>query len=577
MGMWKHYVFLGILSLLASSATILASDSVNPNVMPPSLLPPVNLADDTADTTPPPTKKTVDTSKLPTLPPRPTQPASHNLPPVPTPTPPVQPPVQNQSLVARETDLLNQGSEPEPKAPISTTTRSIISQIKQTAWNDQPPANTLSDAPQSIQPLSQNNNDTQPRRPVLDELPIANWQQRQPSPNTSQPQQPPYNPPAIQQLPVQQPQQQQPPFTPPVTAPAGQESESGRIIQLGDLLDVRLINEADVNLQTRVGEDGSITLPFIGDVKVGGMPLSAANNKIKQKYSAFYRDPVLSLIIVGREFNKFSILGHVEKPGVYDIPQSRNFISLMEAIAMASGTGKFGDVGKLSDIGQITIRRLVEGKQTEVGPINGMDLDKPEKVNEYQVRPGDTVIVQLASNEFYMLGEVRAPGVYKLPSMQSSIDFMEAIAMAGGAVRVADLGTITVKRGKDTPLIFDAQALGRNQAVKDDAKYRIKAGDTVVVQLKKTEYVVLGQVAKPGKYDIPAMQDSIDLLEALATAGGPTRLANLSSVKVRRPIANEKDKEDVIEVNVNSLMNGKDSAPFMVKSGDRIIIGERMF
>jgi|GEM_PF-4933886 len=565
---WGCLFFFAAVALAWGSVAV-ASESVNLNVMPPSLLPPVNLADEPSNAnpatnnTPPPDMYRAPSQLVPVTP---TQ-----APVVPAPT---YPALGNQN---------NFNSQ----AYVSPTTRAILQQIKQMAWGNSPgnvpPEMATTSPPPSIpqQPAQQMQNMQLPPMPVMNELPPANsWQnvappspaQVQPygygSTGTQQPPTAPFTPPV-----TQQPQPQA--FVPSVAtqSPHSSDSASGRVIEPGDLLDVRLINEADVNLQTRVGEDGFVTLPFLGNVKVSGLSLGDANHLITEKYTAFYRDPVLSLIIVDREFNKFSILGHVSKPGVYEIPQSRSSISLMEAIAMASGTGQFGDVGKLSDIGQITIRRLVDGRPKELPPINGKSLEQPGVASQYQIQPGDTVIVQLASKEFFMLGEVRSPGVYKLPSMQSSIELMEAIAMAGGAARVADIGKVIIKRrvGSEEKVIqLDAEALGRNQK----GSCPIYAGDTVVVELKRSDYVVLGQVARPGKFEIPPLLDSIDLLEALAAAGGPTRLADLNSVKVRRF---ENGKEDVIEVNVKRLMNSKEPHPFMVTAGDRIIVGERWF
>ena len=84
---------------------------------------------------------------------------------------------------------------------------------------------------------------------------------------------------------------------------------------------------------------------------------------------------------------------------------------------------------------------------------------------------------------------------------------------------------------------------------------------------------VLGEVQKPGQVEIPP-EGGLDLLGAIALAGGYTRVADPSHVIVRRVI-NHQDR--VLLVNAKRLSRDTTVPQFMVEPGDRISVGESLF
>ena len=89
----------------------------------------------------------------------------------------------------------------------------------------------------------------------------------------------------------------------------------------------------------------------------------------------------------------------------------------------------------------------------------------------------------------------------------------------------------------------------------------------------KQHFTVLGQVSTPGTYDIPEEQ-TIDILGAVARAGGFTRLARPSKVTVRRAVGS---REEAFTVDVDRMMRDKSSARFVIHANDTISIPERFF
>jgi protein involved in polysaccharide export with SLBB domain len=85
---------------------------------------------------------------------------------------------------------------------------------------------------------------------------------------------------------------------------------------------------------------------------------------------------------------------------------------------------------------------------------------------------------------------------------------------------------------------------------------------------------ILGQVNRPGIVEMPEdSQEGIDLLEAIALAGGYTRIASPERITVRRHNASG---DQVFKVNAKRFTKGKGGG-FVVKPGDTITVGESIF
>lgn len=94
-----------------------------------------------------------------------------------------------------------------------------------------------------------------------------------------------------------------------------------------------------------------------------------------------------------------------------------------------------------------------------------------------------------------------------------------------------------------------------------------------VREYAKKIFTVLGEVQRPGAYDMPGL-DQISLLQAIGMAGGYTKVADPGSVTVKRIQGNQ---ESIMKFNAKKMAQGKDNALFMVKPGDVISVGESLF
>lgn len=95
----------------------------------------------------------------------------------------------------------------------------------------------------------------------------------------------------------------------------------------------------------------------------------------------------------------------------------------------------------------------------------------------------------------------------------------------------------------------------------------------VLAERAKRRFTVMGQVQRPGTYEYPT-SDPLNLLQAIAAAGGYTRLAAPSKITLQRV----KDGERVVyNLNAEAMSKDKTTKPFEVLPEDVVTVGDRTF
>jgi polysaccharide export outer membrane protein len=100
-----------------------------------------------------------------------------------------------------------------------------------------------------------------------------------------------------------------------------------------------------------VNKKGFVTIPVLGDVQVSGFTTAQARDLILEKATVFYKSP--SVIVRYANF-KITILGEVQRPGTYTVPNEK--INLLDALGYAGDLTIYGDRTNL-----LLFRRQVDG------------------------------------------------------------------------------------------------------------------------------------------------------------------------------------------------------------------------
>jgi len=131
-----------------------------------------------------------------------------------------------------------------------------------------------------------------------------------------------------------------------------------------------------------VGTDGNVDLPLIGSVHLGGLTLSIAKDSLINRFKQYVDDPV---VVVKKLSFKITVLGEVNKPGLYYIPN--------EKMTFTEALGLVGDLTVYADRTDIKIFR--KGDNNELKEIKvdltTQDILAPE--NRY-VQQDDLIYVK---------------------------------------------------------------------------------------------------------------------------------------------------------------------------------------
>ena len=332
-----------------------------------------------------------------------------------------------------------------------------------------------------------------------------------------------------------------------------------------DLIDVDVYSEEDLHKPARLGSDGTVLLPLIGSVKVGGLTVAEATNLIAKRYaSGFVKNPSVLITVLQYRKSTFSILGQVVKPGIYEI-QEGGHVTIIDAISLAGGYTPTAAQNAVTD------KRVVDGKVTTF-KIRAGDMAQNPNVAPFEVQPGDSVLVPYHNSTFSILGQVLKPGMYEIPE-GAHVTIIDAVSLAGGYTPMAAQNSITVKRTVDDKLAIltvNASDMARNP---DVVPVEVLPGDSVLVPNRNSTFSILGQVLKPGIYEIPE-GSHVNIIEAILMAGGYTRTAAQNGVTVKRMLDG---KLAILKVKAGDMAQDPEVAPFEVLPGDIIKVNESWF
>jgi polysaccharide export outer membrane protein len=368
--------------------------------------------------------------------------------------------------------------------------------------------------------------------------------------------------PALQTTPAAQPRAPE-----PTTIPLDTTSSTYRL-QPYDLIDVDVYSEEDLHKPARLGSDGTVILPLIGSVAVGGLTVAEATDLIAKRYGAgFVKNPSVLITVLQYRKATFSVLGQVLRPGIFEIPEGAH-LTILDAASLAGGY--------LPSAAQneVMVKRTVDGKN-EVIKIRAGDMAQDANMAPFELQAGDSIIVpsrQYKKSDFSILGQVVKPGLYDIPE-GANISLIDAISLAGGFTPTASQSSIAVKRmveGKLQILNVNANDMVQNPST---APFQILPGDIILVPFRNSTFSILGQVEKPGSYEI-AEGSHVNIIEAILMAGGFTRTAAQNSVTVKRMV---KGKLETIKVRAGDMAEKENLVPFEVLPGDIIKVNESWY
>ncbi len=130
-------------------------------------------------------------------------------------------------------------------------------------------------------------------------------------------------------------------FSLPITAMADtNEDINNYTVGVGDILLVDILKPDRSTNQVTVSPDGSISIPYLGSVKVKGKSITQIQKDIQWGLANGYlRYPVVVVSLVQSRSRNFTVNGEVNRPGSYPLEDNT---TVLKAISIAGGFTRFG-------------------------------------------------------------------------------------------------------------------------------------------------------------------------------------------------------------------------------------------
>ena len=259
-----------------------------------------------------------------------------------------------------------------------------------------------------------------------------------------------------------------------------------RDYQIGpeDLLEISVFEEEKLNKTVRVSSQGNISLPLLGILRVRGLTANELEREIRDLLAEKYlQDPHVAVFIKEYRSQRISVIGAVEKPGVFDVAGQKTILDLL---AMAGGLKE--EAGQLLFLirpPRPEEEGLKEKKEPEEQIQKTFMIDLEELLMRgdltlnLSLTHGDVINIPV-SGKIFVGGEVKSPGGFQLKGKK--ITLTQAITLAGG---------LKTEANDEETKIFRYSGRGSEREILSADVDAIQKGKSEDLYLKENDIVIV--------------------------------------------------------------------------------------
>lgn len=156
-------------------------------------------------------------------------------------------------------------------------------------------------------------------------------------------------------------------------------------VKPGDVLDISVWKEPDLQREVLVRPDGGFSFPLTGEISSTGRSVQEIQAVLEERIEKYIPDPVVTVALRQIQGNKIYVLGKVNRPGPFIMTDA---VDVMQALSLAGGTTPFA---ALNDIK--VLRRDAGGDQRAI-PFRYGDVERGRDLDQNIIlRSGDIVVV----------------------------------------------------------------------------------------------------------------------------------------------------------------------------------------
>ncbi len=326
------------------------------------------------------------------------------------------------------------------------------------------------------------------------------------------------------------------------------------ILGPGDELQISVFGVQEYNGNATVSSEGKITVPFVGQIFVSGMPIEAATQKIKSAFSNIYST-------IGSGQSKFNVtLGKIrtisitiigaQQPGNYSIS---SLATVFNALYVAGGPADNGSYRNIELIRNNKVFRVIDIYKFLV---NGDQSDN------LGLKDNDVIRIPSYESRVTVEGEVKRIGIFELKKGEN---FTDLLNFASGFTDSAFAAKISVVQKTDTEFkIVDVlKANFKN--------YNPKTGDVIkvgkILNRFENRVKIEGTVFRPDTY---SFYEGMRISDLISKAEGIKEDAYKNRARIIR-LKSDLTTE-MLDVNLQKIIAGDKVYDLLLQKEDVLTI-----
>jgi len=327
------------------------------------------------------------------------------------------------------------------------------------------------------------------------------------------------------------------------------------ILGPGDELKIRVWGKVEGSWIRRIERDGTIRLPKVGVISLGGLTFDQAQKTLDSEFSRVFTGYESNVTLGSLRTMTVYVVGQARQPGAYTVSSMSTLVS---ALIQAGGPSKTGSMR------DIQIRR--DGMT--VSRYDMYDLLRyGDKSGDPRLMPEDVIFIPPIGPVAAIAGSVNRPALYELKGERTVSQLIE---LAGGLNTLAFHGRLQIERIVDNnrQIVFESD-LGEWKEREVD----LRSGDILkVFQVVKDRRMVrvLGAVHRDGEYGYtPGMK----VKDLISLSGGVKYYAYLKEAELSRQYLSEAGpRVEKVSIDLSKALAGDPASNLPLQENDQIFV-----
>jgi polysaccharide biosynthesis/export protein len=246
----------------------------------------------------------------------------------------------------------------------------------------------------------------------------------------------------------------------------------------------------------RVEQDGTMTLPLIGEIKAAGRTVQQLEADIAEKLKTLVRNPQVNITVT--QFRKDVVLfvGAFTRQGFLELEGSQTLVEMLTKAGLQASASRYIRLTRRQEAGPIPLPGAVQDPVTKVSTVDislGSLTDTVNPAQDVVLEPND-IITATKAEKVYVEGGFNKVGTLDLDERES-LSVMQVITMSGGLVADARADKAQILR----PVLNTARRavipIDLKRVMSTEANdYPLLPNDVLYVPVNKSHLKNLGRV-----------------------------------------------------------------------------------